>query len=440
MNSVQGKEGKGGKGGKDSEEGEGVEVREPLPPVTPWKKILVSLAGATGNVILAIIISWIIFLSPKTKVASGENWVGNVATNSPAHAIGLRSGDRIVSVRDRKVTSWDGVLTECVIAAGGCSNVLIEVTRDGESDSLQFTLPLEMPTNRLEYAMFKGVEQSVPVIITSVDSNSPAWNAGFMSNDVVVAVDDVMVAGPQHVSALISSSGPNEIVLTVRRIDLDSEDSEPVELKIAVVPAANKDGRHIIGIYTAPVWLPYFPWMQYREPMKQLTHDAKSIFRFLEALTAGKDDAGAAAGGMAGPAVILGMTWMVAMSGFLNALGFIRMININLAIINLLPIPVLDGGHIMFSLYEMIFRRRVNPKVTNILVNIFAFLLIGFILYITFFRDIPLYWAKIKQSMNDRGSEQQATTNAPPEYLEGSNSVPETAVLGSDTGVVSRTQ
>jgi membrane-associated protease RseP (regulator of RpoE activity) len=67
----------------------------------------------------------------------------------------------------------------------------------------------------------------------------------------------------------------------------------------------------------------------------------------------------------------------------LNAVGFLRFLNVNLAILNLLPIPVLDGGHVLFSLWEGITRRRAHPRFVNILVNTFAGLLIAVFLLLT---------------------------------------------------------
>ena len=81
------------------------------------------------------------------------------------------------------------------------------------------------------------------------------------------------------------------------------------------------------------------------------------------------------------------MIWFALKMGIINALGLIRFININLAILNLLPLPVLDGGHIVFSLYEGITRRKVHPKVITTLVNAFAILLISAMFFLSV-RDV----------------------------------------------------
>ncbi|RKX40108.1 MAG: hypothetical protein DRP64_13170, partial [Verrucomicrobia bacterium] len=78
--------------------------------------------------------------------------------------------------------------------------------------------------------------------------------------------------------------------------------------------------------------------------------------------------------------------------GIINALGLIRFININLAVLNLLPLPVLDGGHICFALWEGITRRKVHPKVVGTLVNVFAILLISAMLFLSW-RDVERNWS-----------------------------------------------
>ena len=88
------------------------------------------------------------------------------------------------------------------------------------------------------------------------------------------------------------------------------------------------------------------PWTLSGNPIEQIKSDASSIFRLLKALTTA-DEAKQAAGGLGGPVAIFTMIWFALKMGILNALGLIRFININLAVLNLLPLPVLDGGHIV---------------------------------------------------------------------------------------------
>jgi regulator of sigma E protease len=132
------------------------------------------------------------------------------------------------------------------------------------------------------------------------------------------------------------------------------------------------------------------PWMLYKNPVDQLRYDALAIVRVLKALVT-PAEARQAAGGLGGPIAIFSMLTMSIKMGLVNTLGLIRFLNVNLAVLNLLPIPVLDGGHIVFALWHGITRRRVNVKVQTALINLFAVLLIGAMLVLSF-KDIDRTW------------------------------------------------
>ena len=127
-------------------------------------------------------------------------------------------------------------------------------------------------------------------------------------------------------------------------------------------------------------------WAVHRTPGAQLKGDAKAIWRILGPLV-GKHHKGERARigkALGGPVMILSSMWLWLLSSFTATLAFVRFLNVNLAIINLLPIPVLDGGHVVFALWRGIFRREIPPRVLNALVNLFALLIIGLFLYLCF--------------------------------------------------------
>jgi regulator of sigma E protease len=131
-------------------------------------------------------------------------------------------------------------------------------------------------------------------------------------------------------------------------------------------------------------------------PLEQIRQDAASVFRILKALVT-PDQAANAAKGIGGPVAIFGMFWIYAKASFLLVLGFARYINVNLAILNLLPIPVLDGGHILFALWQGIARRKPNETFIRILINAFAIVLITLIVFLSF-RDLKI-WRKVSKMM-----------------------------------------
>jgi regulator of sigma E protease len=144
------------------------------------------------------------------------------------------------------------------------------------------------------------------------------------------------------------------------------------------------------------------PWMRHKNPWAQIKSDATEILRILKALVTPRESKQAAAA-LGGPVMILTFLWLSIKVSIFNAVGFLRFLNVNLAILNMLPIPVLDGGHIVFSIWEGLTRKRVPPKFVNALTNVFATLLIGAFVLITF-RDVvrlPRFFEGIKSFLGD---------------------------------------
>ena len=157
--------------------------------------------------------------------------------------------------------------------------------------------------------------------------------------------------------------------------------------------------------------------MMYRRPLDQIRNDAAAIVRILKALVTPRE-ARQAAGALGGPIMILTALWFSIQTSMLNAIGFLRFLNINLAILNLLPFPVLDGGHILFCAWEAVTRRKVHPRFVNVLVNVFAVLLIGVMLWISY-RDLRQLVPRFIPGMGgDGGAQEEVVTNAPPGDVE----------------------
>ena len=150
-----------------------------------------------------------------------------------------------------------------------------------------------------------------------------------------------------------------------------------------------ESGRPLIGIIFAGSEAAKQPWMLYRRPSLQLSNDAKGVYRILRALFAPrvKGEAKRAAKGMGGAATLFVVFWLQLQAGLVQTLAFLRYLCVNLAVINLLPLPVLDGGHVMFALLEMITRRKPSARVTGWIYNIFAVLLIS-LMAILLLRDV----------------------------------------------------
>jgi regulator of sigma E protease len=220
----------------------------------------------------------------------------------------------------------------------------------------------------------EGIEPAIPCLFGSVTKGSPADLAGVKSGDTALSFNGVTVLGWEHFTELVQAVEPGvPAALTVER--------KGEMLARSIVPAYNAEYKRImIGVQLGGSGM---PWMLYKNPVDQLKYDALAIVRVLKALVT-PAEAKQAAGGLGGPIAIFSMLTMAIKMGLVNTLGLIRFLNVNLAVLNLLPIPVLDGGHIVFSLWHGITRRKVNVKIQTVLINFFAVLLIGAMLILSF--------------------------------------------------------
>ncbi len=369
----------GSNGDDESGEDEGDKDSAPvLPDVAPWKRIIVSIAGPLGNVVLAVILAAVIALWPGEFLSVTSSRVGYVEETSEAYQSGLRQGDTVLKINGTTVESWYDMLVEFQLA-GGSGSADFEIQR---SNTVQ-KMNLAFSTNNvMGMQMLEGVFPDGQSIVGETQKDSPAQAAGLQVNDTIMTLNDTPVLGSSHFAGMIEKNGEKPVRLTLLR--------EGSKLSVEVVPRYSEEHQRVlVGIVWDQKQLPVKPWMAYKGFYAQLRWDCLSVVRVLNGLIAprSKGERGAIAKNLGGPVMIITMLYDSVRSGFLESIGLLRMLCINLAILNLLPLPVLDGGHVCFAMYEVITRRKPHPKVVAGLVNVFAVILIGLMVLLVF-RDI----------------------------------------------------
>lgn len=331
-----------------------------LRPLPPFVKIIVALSGALGNLLLALVLAWIIYLVGKPSAPSERHaMIGFVETNSAAYAAGLRLGDEILAVNSRAVASWTEVLQENARYA----EVHLRVrTAAGER---AFVVPTEK--SLLGFNMVAGLREMTLCRVMAVEPDSSAGIAGVRAGDLIRAFNAVPVLSIEHLIDLVAGHSEQAASLLVER------DGQLQELIVRPRPDPAL-GRARIGIRFDPLAVDADK-VVHIAPRQQLKSHATAILRVLSSLLTPRE-ARATSQGLGGPFMIIFMLFDMVRRGLIIALWFTCFLNVNLAILNLLPIPILDGGHILFALLEAILRKPLHPKIINAVSQLFAALII----------------------------------------------------------------
>jgi regulator of sigma E protease len=332
-----------------------------LPAVAPWRRIIVSVAGPIGNIILAFILAWVIYIHGKPSEPHEANTlVGFVETNSQAWAEGLRVGDAIQSVNGSVVRSWEDIMLAVSLSPTATLQVVA-----GDGAPKEMTLD----THKIDLGgrIMPGVDWMSYALVAGVEKGSSAEKGGIRIGDRIVEFNGQRIYSRGQLIWLVNEAADQDVPVIVKR------GSEHVTL--AVRPAMDPQHKRArIGVAFDLNAVDY-DTIVHPKPLAQMRNHIAPIFRLLQALVT-PSEAKAASEAVGGAPAILFVLWLKVKTGLIMAIWFAAMLNVNLAILNLLPLPVLDGGHIVVALVETVIRRPVPPRIVNWLWNTGAVALI----------------------------------------------------------------
>ena len=314
-----------------------------------WERFLVLVMGPAMNLVLAVLVMWLV-LYQGAEVPAYEQQppvVGRVVEGSPAERAGIAVGERIVSVAGRVVDTWDALFVAVLPQA---EREIPVVVRDAESR--ERTLHI-VPDARTDFAMGDlGVGPEMRAQIVDVAPGDPADRAGIAAGDVILEIDGEPVAGDELVERISGNAG-TPLAMTLRR-------GEGLE-RVTVTPVARGD-RAVIGVG--------FSEFEFRivEPglieafgmsLERNYEWSGLIFQTLWGLITAETSPRQ----LVGPVGIAQLSGGAAQVGWVALFSLMAMISLNLGILNLLPIPVLDGGHIFIMAMEGVTRRDFSMRV-----------------------------------------------------------------------------
>ena len=366
-------------------EGPGSDVQVPPDRVFEakpvWKRMIVILAGVTMNFLFAYLV-YAGLAARNGRQVLEETRVGAVVDSLiPAGAEALRTlqpGDRIASIAGMPVTSWNDVMGQLQNAPG---DVIPMTLDDGR------TLELSVHSDALRERLYvsQAVQPWRPAVVDSVGPNTAAARAGLQPGDSLLALDGQPITQWQDFQNLVQARPKQPITILVARA------GQQVELRTttdtAVVPLGGDSTRTIgflgIGGRLDVRTEEYSLGQALAAGWRQTAESSTQIFRTVRGLFSGR----VAGRELGGPILIGQLAGQATRMGLDALLGFMALISVNLAILNLLPIPVLDGGQFLFLLAEGVLRRPLSLKLRERLTAV-GLVLILLLMVFAFSNDI----------------------------------------------------
>jgi len=381
----------------DALEGKAGEGSEQLPTASPWSKILVAFSGPMMNVVFGIVIAcflWVVGL----PVQINPPIIGYVEPGSQEAKLGIQAGDEILSVDGKPINSWHEVQEHTILAHS--TNVAVVIARPGQFTN---TYTLETVVSEALGLKVLNLDPRDHPLIKRVLPDRPAEAAGLKAGDEILMFAQVPVYGAEQFISLVSKCPGETKELVVRR------DGERKTLKVTprLDPSA-RVGR--IGAEIGPGSPVYR--IEHVPPWTQVVSVIDRTISTFSALAHSKQT-GVGLKDLSGPPGILALLAAYVNTDWRLALSFLVLLNINLAIINLFPMPVLDGGHIVMACVERLFGRPLPHRLVEYTNTAFAVLLISFMLYVSFndVRRYSLFRSMFKQKVTIEEPGSGAVTN-----------------------------
>ncbi|MFN4308079.1 RIP metalloprotease RseP [Sulfurihydrogenibium azorense] len=338
-----------------------------------WQKMLIAFAGPLFNIVLAIILFIAVYIIGVKEPAylSQPVVVGYVEKNSIAEKVGIQPFDKIVKVNGKEVKNWKEFTIEIGMKAG--KNVEIEILRNGSIQKISVILPEDMTKQSF------GISPVLPAKVGKVLENSPAAKAGLKEGDIIVGVNGRPInTWFEFADFMASLKEKQSVNLLVKR--------DNKIFSIMLEPQYNEElKKYTIGI--APkfetVTIQYSPIEAVGKALEKTKDLTVAIYNVVAGLITGEVSF-KTLGGPISIAKFSGEALETGVSTFLFAMAFI---SLQLGYLNLLPIPVLDGGLILILLIETIIRRPLPDKAKEYLAY-FGFALLGTLMIYVIFNDI----------------------------------------------------
>jgi regulator of sigma E protease len=338
-----------------------------------WQRMIIAFAGPAMNIILALVVLTGLFMYryPKVVGSDGPAIVGFVAKDSVAAKAGVKEGDRITRFDNIADPTWEDVTLAEVAAANRPVPMVLQ------RGSEQVVVTLTPALNEQSGVGTIGWGEQHEIQLGGVSPKMEAERVGLKAGDLLVALDGVPLRSTQMLLQMLRDGAGKPVELSYSR---DGQ-SNKVQMKPSeVVDGANK--RYMLGVQlSARVTYVQLPFAQaLSESARQNTRSAGLILQFLRGMVERRMSPKS----LEGPIGIARLSGDAAREGLASFCGLMAAVSLNLAIFNLLPIPILDGGTILMLAIEMIMRRDLSLQLKETVFKlgfVFLMMVVAFVLF-----------------------------------------------------------
>lgn len=355
-----------------------------------WRRFLIVLAGPMFNFLFAILAYWLMLMIGITSMVAR---IGEITPDSIAYHAGLHSGEEIVAVDNVPTLSWQQVYREVLLRLGDRDKLKVVIkTSDGAQDTRwmdlkSWELKGEKP-NPLHALGITPYQPPIPPVVSEVIGDTPAAKAGFLPEDEIMAVDGKPIHDWQDFSHYVAPRANHAVTVTISR--------KGAQEVLTVTPRLKEsDTGESVGFVGLIVKIPHVippdllvkervaPVPAFLEAIHRTQQNIRMTFHLIGKMVMGQ----IGLKHLSGPISIAEGAGMTAVLGISEFLGFLALISISLGVLNLLPIPVLDGGHLLFYLIEGVFGRPLSEKVQLWGFKL-GFIFLIFLMIIAFYNDL----------------------------------------------------
>ena len=330
----------------------------------PWQRILVLLAGPFANFLFAVFAYWVLFVA---GVPALKPVIGEITPDSIAARAGLHAGDQIVGIGGEEVTSREGAVLEILDRVMSGDPIRVEVRSAGSQRAVTLDVSgdrraLTEPGALLPGLGFDFWYPTIPAVVGKVVPDSPADRAGLEVGDRIVAVDGHPVADFPALVQRVQPSPGKSMTFSIER--------RGIRLDVPIEVEGQREGGRLLGrIGVQPAaGSPVPDDMRTREhygPLDAAGHAVAKTWsmstltiRMIWNVIAGD----VSVKNLSGPINIAEYAGFSARQGILSFLSFLAVVSVSLFVLNLLPIPILDGGQIVYQLVELVKGRPLSER------------------------------------------------------------------------------